>query len=346
MDTDKNRFVIFGLNLLAIVVCIYLLKDFKTLLLPLILAFMLFLVVDDAVQFMTQRKIPRFLAALLIAGLIFLVFYFTGLIFYGGVAGVVDRFPFYASQINKHLVNLMVSVNIPLKDVENYVQTIQWNKIFDLQRIGTYLSMILTSFTAFFSNLVLILLFLFFMLVPKKSFIQNIAEGMDRRSAARLLEIFRNIKSKTKQYLLIKTAISIITALVGAFFLAVLGSDFVIFFAVTIFILNFIPTIGSIIATIAPLTFMFFKFGFGWRFILLAVSLMATQFIIGNILEPTIAGKMLRLSPLTILLALIFWGGIWSITGMFLALPLTVALVIVLENVPSAKVFVKFLKGE
>ena len=113
--------------------------------------------------------------------------------------------------------------------------------------------------------------------------------------------------------------------------------DFVIFSALLIFILNFIPNIGSFIATLFPILIGLINYGFSLRVLLVATGLVLTQFIIGNIIEPKITGKNLNLSPIVILISLIFWGWTWGIVGMILAVPLTSAVKIIFEHIEVLK---------
>jgi predicted PurR-regulated permease PerM len=101
--------------------------------------------------------------------------------------------------------------------------------------------------------------------------------------------------------------------------------------------LNFIPNIGSVIATLFPLLIGFLQYGFSLRVLLVFAGLVVTQFIVGNIVEPRTTGRSLNLSPMVILISLIFWGYIWGVVGMMLAVPLTSALKIFCENIPLLK---------
>ncbi|MCP4217643.1 MAG: AI-2E family transporter, partial [bacterium] len=110
-----------------------------------------------------------------------------------------------------------------------------------------------------------------------------------------------------------------------------------VFAGLLVFILNFIPSFGSVIATLFPLTIGFLQYGFSGRVLLVGVGLMVTQFVIGNVIEPRITGKSLNLSPIVILISLIFWGYVWGVVGMMLAVPLTSSLKIVFEHIPTLK---------
>lgn len=104
------------------------------------------------------------------------------------------------------------------------------------------------------------------------------------------------------------------------------------FWAFLIFILNFIPTIGSLIATLFPALFCLLQFGEFSQFATVLTVVGSIQLLVGNIIEPKVMGNSLNLSPLVALISLSFWGTLWGITGMVLSIPITVIIVIILSQ--------------
>lgn len=133
--------------------------------------------------------------------------------------------------------------------------------------------------------------------------------------------------------------------MLGYILFKALGIDFAAFWAVLLFLFNYIPSIGSIIASIFPIVITIVQYGISYQFGAVAVGLLAIQFIIGNILEPTIMGSRLNLSPLVIIVSLMLWGNLWGLMGMFLCIPLTIAVMIILAQFPSTKNFAIILSG-
>ena len=99
-----------------------------------------------------------------------------------------------------------------------------------------------------------------------------------------------------------------------------------------IFLLAYIPTIGSLLGVVFPALMALLQFGGGSEFLTIAVGLGAAQLVIGNVLEPRMMGKSLNLSSLVVIISLAVWGSIWGVTGMFLSVPITVLLMIVLAE--------------
>ncbi len=117
----------------------------------------------------------------------------------------------------------------------------------------------------------------------------------------------------------------------------IIGVDFAFFWAFLIFLLNYIPTIGSLIATFFPATVALLQFGAYTEALLVLIIIGTIQVIVGNVIEPKIMGKSLNISSLVVLLALSFWGTIWGVVGMILSVPITVMLIIVLARFPGTR---------
>jgi predicted PurR-regulated permease PerM len=152
-----------------------------------------------------------------------------------------------------------------------------------------------------------------------------------------IFSIMEQIRQDMKTYFVIKTATSFSTGLLSYIVLWVFGIDFALFWAFLIFLLNYIPTIGSIIAVFFPVVFSIIQFESFSIFVLLLVSLSLVQMLIGNFLEPRFLGNKLNVSPLVILLSLLFWGQIWWVVGMLLCVPIVVIINIILAHIPATR---------
>jgi len=125
------------------------------------------------------------------------------------------------------------------------------------------------------------------------------------------------------------------------------GLDFAILFGLLTFILNYIPNIGSFIATVFPVFIAIFQFETIWPAVWILVILVLIQQIMGAVVEPRLMGKGLDLSPLVILFFLFFWGWLWGIPGMILAVPIAAIVKIVTSNIPELDFIAVFMsKGK
>jgi AI-2 transport protein TqsA len=192
----------------------------------------------------------------------------------------------------------------------------------------------------------LVLIFLMFMLAGRTGLSGRIAKAFDTGRAEKIKHVINSIEDQVQHYLLIKTFACFLTAVACGVILFAAGFDLVIFTALLIFVLHYIPNFGSIIVTLFPALLGILKFGFSLRVLLVVLGLMVTQNIIGNVVEPMFTGKSLNLSPIVILISLIFWGYIWGIVGMILAVPLTSAMKIIFENIPGLNPIADIISAE
>jgi predicted PurR-regulated permease PerM len=144
--------------------------------------------------------------------------------------------------------------------------------------------------------------------------------------------LLAKVSGSIQAYLLIMTAMSVLTAVLSYAVMRLAGLDYAFFWATAIFFLNYIPTIGSILGTALPATFALLQFQ---QFVPAAIVLAgigAVQFVVGNILLPRVAGHVLNISLAVTIFSLFFWGALWGVTGLFVAMPLTAVLIIALGH--------------
>ncbi|GAB6096949.1 AI-2E family transporter [Desulfatiferula olefinivorans] len=145
--------------------------------------------------------------------------------------------------------------------------------------------------------------------------------------------VWKEVEKKIRAFLVKKVILSAITGILVGLILQVIGIEFAMFFGFLTFALNFIPSIGSVIATLIPLPMVFLHENFSIGLIIMVLLIPGViQFTIGNIIEPKIMGDGLDLHPVVLLMALIFWGMIWGVVGMLLATPMTAMLKILLQR--------------
>lgn len=191
---------------------------------------------------------------------------------------------------------------------------------------------------AFASDAIFILIYLGFIFPASSVMSRKLTHIFGRgpqREAAR--EVFNRIRESMERYLWTQTVVSlIITALTYVTFI-VFGVENALFWSFVIFFLNYIPTIGSIAASVLAFAVALVQFPSLAMVAAVTLGVSAWQFIIGNFLQPRMTGDSLNLSAVVVLLALAIWGLIWGIAGAFLAAPLTVMLMIVLAQFRSTR---------
>jgi len=154
------------------------------------------------------------------------------------------------------------------------------------------------------------------------------------------------IEARVRRYLVVKAIISALTGLLVSTVLGVLGVPLAMVFGLFAFLLNFIPSVGSIISTLLPLPVVLVSPEISGLTAILAIALPGLiQIVIGNFMEPKIMGESLDLHPVTILLMLIFWGMLWGVVGMLLATPITAVLKILFEKLETTRPIAELLAG-
>lgn len=333
-------------GVMVTVLTIIILKELRNIFIPLFMALLLYFFFNGVVKKLVKLKIPQFLVLAFLLIFIFILFYLLGVLIYSSASSFISKFPAYSGKLTEMITGLLDQLKIPLSDVNNYVENIDWTKSIDTSQITRFISSTFGDIGSFFGTLVLVLLFLMFMLAGRRSLLSRVNKAFNESRADKIKYIVNSIENQVQHYLLIKTFVSFLTGLIGGIILFSAGFDFVIFSALLIFILNFIPNFGSIAATLFPILIGFIEFGFSLKVVLVACGLMLTQFIIGNIVEPKITGKSLNLSPIVILISLIFWGYVWGIVGMMLAVPLTSSIKIIFQHVETLKPVAELISAE
>ena len=214
---------------------------------------------------------------------------------------------------------------------------------------GQLLGSVLSSLSDIMSNIFMIILYSFFVLLEESSFKPKIkAFSASPEQFEKKQRIMEKIEISISNYFGLKSFVSLITGVLSYIVLLIIGVDAPAFWAFLIFILNFIPTIGSLIGTMFPAIFSLLQFGEFTPFILVLVLVGTIQLIVGNILEPKLMGSTMNISPLVTIVALSLWGFIWGITGMVLSVPITVVIIIICSHFEKTKPIAILLseKGE
>ncbi len=343
INKENNKNLVIIKNLLLIItffLSLFILKTLKTILIPFTLAFIVFLIFKGVKDKLSKKGLPSGIASFLTFMIIIILTIIINAFIYFGAINFINRAPEYAPKVNEYIKSTANILNFNYLEIKDMDMQDIVNKI-DIGKATSYISSIISttlgSFTSLISNFTIFTFFLIFMLAGSNSLDYKIDKAFKGDKAKEISKLIYNIEQQTRKYLFIKTVISLITAIISGILLMFLGVDFLIFTMLLIFFLNYIPNVGSIIATIFPVSVSLFQYGFGLKTIFVILVLSIIQMIMGNVVEPALTGKSLNLSPLFILFSLIIWGWIWGIIGMIIAIPLSMIIKIVLDNIPSLK---------
>ena len=233
--------------------------------------------------------------------------------------------------------NISAAIDLLSQYVNGDIYTTLKNQVGNIN-IAKILSLIVNSITGLFGNMIMIIVYLLFIFLEEAHFYNKLKlaiSGNDNQ--AKIAKLLQRIESSIGNYLGLKTLVSFCTGILSYFVLMIIGIDAPFFWAFLIMLLNFIPTIGSLIATLFPATYALLQFGSIQPFLLILLTVGLIQVFIGNVVEPKLMGNTLNISSLATLLALSIWGSIWGITGMFLSVPITVIMIIIFSQFKSTK---------
>ena len=309
--------------------------QFASILIPFVLAVFLFFCLIPVIDVqMRLFRIPRLLALVSTALLGCLILFLLSLLILHSINEIQDNRDLYQQQIQKFSHHALTSLPLDKFGADP-------NQILDSldnltgETAKNVFRSTISGIMGVFSNGALVLIFLIFMLA-----------GKQKKSPAPPSGLRSEIETRIKRYVLAMIFTSGATGLLVGVTLWLLGVPFPYMFGFFAFLLNFIPNIGSIIATLLPLPVVLLSPEISLAVKILAIAIPSIiQFTIGNIIQPKIMGQSLDLHPITILIALVFFGLVWGIVGMFLATPITAVLKVLFEKFVYTKSVAAVMAG-
>ena len=326
----KNSKSSIALNIAAIIIIIAGVMYATSIVTSLLLALFISIISAQPIIWLQNRKVPQTASIMIVfIGIVALIFGF-GEIIANSFSSFSEDAPKYEKNLNEmgdSLIQLLQNngINVNFDEMTNVFEP---SKVMGITAgfLGQLGGLMGNAFTIFF-----LALFLLFEMdsIPIK--IEASVKG-----SADSFNYLNTIGDSIRHYLSIKTITSLLTGLLIWIALAIIGVDYAIIWALIAFLLNYIPNIGSIIAAVPAVLFALVQLGLGgvlWT----TITFVAVNMIIGNLVEPKMMGKGLGLSTFVVFLSLLFWGFIMGTVGMFLSVPLTMALKIMFEQSPDTK---------
>ena len=301
----------------------------KPVMIPLIFSIFAYSVLTPLVNWTrTKTKLPKGFAVLISLIALFCLLSGIVLILVNSVENFVEGAPKYKESLSSSVVfvqNQLIRFNINL-------DLAQLNNIIQSASFISFAQKLTGQLFSFLGNLLLVFIFAVFMMT-----------GESRSS--KKSPFLKQILEKVSLYVSAKFLLSIATGFLVWIVLLLFGVELAVIFALLTVLLNFIPTIGSMLAVALPLPMVFLQFQFGVNFFAILAITGAIQFTIGNIIEPKVLGESMDLHPITTLVCLVFWGMVWGVSGMFLAVPITAILKIVFSRIEATEPLAEILAG-
>lgn len=343
-----NRLLNFTMALVLIFLGGWILILGKTIILPFMIALFLSFILRPVVDLLTRWKIPLPLAVGLTLIMAFIVLYLLGVLVYTNVQLFVGQFPVYQERLLHTLGNFTRQLEVWIGEPLNIQlwKKINWFDTLQTLNIPQNLISSLGTFLTFFLKIIIVIIFIAYLLTGIRNINHKIEVALPPVQASRVISIMGNVTYQVQRYLGTKTIVSLITGLISMIIFYSFGLDFAVFWAFIIFLFNFIPNIGSFIASLLPVIFSLLQFGSLSIAFWIGLSLTILQIAMGNIVEPRLMGRSLNLSPMIVIMSLIFWGYIWGVAGMILAVPILGTLTIIFENFESTRFLSVFFRGK
>jgi len=282
--------------------------------------------------------LPPWLRMTLALGVIVMLLYLFGRLASQNIAEVSQAAPSYEANLRALLEDIGSMLGLATLSIEDLVEGIH---------IGDVVPQLATAVSSLVGQAGLVLVYVLFLLLEQRRFGAKLnALIADEDQQRRVQSILGRIQADLRTYVWIKTLTSVATGAISYTVLLIVGVDYAAFWAVIIFLLNYIPTIGSLLGVAFPAFLALVQFETPVPALVVAGVLGSVQFAIGNIVEPRMMGRSLNLSPLVVILSLVVWGNIWGVVGMFLCVPLTGMIMIAMSYITATRPIAVLLSSD
>lgn len=342
--TYYSRIQTGALIIIAFAVVLFLLVQARFMLISLATAIVVFALTSDVINFIARQRIgpfhiPNWVASLAALGLISTTLLILTSILLAQINTVLITTLSYAELAPSAVASLFrwMGDDIELA-VLNSLQSVE---------VSGYVRTLAGQASNLMQGTVLVILFVGFLFAERIWFNTKLTNFFkDPEQADRVGHIIGSIIHRVNYYLLVKTAVSIVTGIMVFAVARGFSLELATALGVLTFVLNYIPNVGSIVATLMVALVAFVQTGDPATTAVIFVICGAIQFLNGNIIDPLMMGRALRLSSFGIIISLAFWGAVWGIPGMFLSVPIMVMLLVVCSSVPVLRPIAILLSRE
>jgi predicted PurR-regulated permease PerM len=328
---EDNKLSLVSSSLILVFLVGLVLRLAKPVFFPFFLAIFFYFILSPVLAVLVRLKIPKPAAVFLIIITAFFLFYLLGVLFYNSGRAFAASLPDYAQRMNSVFSSIAEKFHLFRFNWDPWL----WSKTLDAGKVAAFFLRSMNQVFSFFSTFILIFIFLVFMLSGRGKFKAKIERSFSHQRAIKINQIVDKIDRQVQKYLIIKTGIGFLSGTVTMVVLLAFGVDFAVLFGFLTFLLNFIPSLGSITSMGLASIIAAFQFGSILPALWILLILVGLDVVISSVLEPKLMGRGLGLSPLVVLFSLFFWGWLWGIPGMILAVPLMAVIKIVCANVPA-----------
>ena len=336
----NTKLITYFTGFLSFIVFVYVLIALKQILIPITIAVFLTFLFHPLLKYFAKYKIPKWVTLVFIFIALVTINYFLALVLISSVDNMQVMLQVYSENLSRTVQQILSPFNLTLKELAGMmginVGDLEAESLFHRLFESGFLVNMFNSFTSILGDFFISMIFWVFMIMGKERFEERLKLAFLEKGDM-ISRSVTNIDEQLQSYIFLKTIISLATGIIFTIILLLFGIDFAIIWGLLAFVLNYIPNIGSLIATVIPILISFLEYGFGIHTISLSILLLVVQMVMGNFLEPHIMGRQMDLSPVFVLFSLVFWGLVWGIVGMFLAVPIAAAIKILCGNIEPLK---------
>ncbi|MBV6477653.1 MAG: putative transport protein YhhT [Ignavibacteria bacterium] len=337
MSNNSLKFVNFTAAVLLIGFFVFILIQLQSILLPFFLAVIISFVFLPLYNFLNSKKIPAAVSMIIIVLLLLVLSNVTSIFIYASINAIVNEFPVYEKKVIEIYDKLIVYFDLSAEEIASINNSLDIKNLLMQGSLTNLITGILTNITTLMGNYILIMFYVIFMITEADSIEKRTELAFTEEKSNLLKETLKHIFEGLKDYISGKTLLSFIQSILIGLFLWIMNVDFYFIWAFLFFLTDFIPNIGSMLATILVALFALLQFDGILTPIIIVIVLIVIQNLKGNVIEPRVMGAKLDLSPLLLFFSLVFWGYVWGVVGMILSVPIMSMLKIILMNIPATK---------
>jgi predicted PurR-regulated permease PerM len=323
-------------SLMILICCILVgavLKIASKVILPFTMAILLAFVMYPLIKFFEKRRIPRIISIFLVVIVIITGLFILGMVFYQTGSNILSTYSRYEHRLSEIYVHIARIFELPFDASLSFWENI-WGQLGIRNWVRQFALSFSNIFLSFLASAALVVLFMVFILL-EASFFKEKLETAFKETSEKIHRMGHDLMAQVTRYLTAKFLISLVNGVVFFIAFRLIGLDFAIGWSVIQFAMNFIPTLGSIVTGVGISLFALIQFWPNPTPVILVVTVvLAVNIILGTILDPRIIGEHVGISPFVILVSLGLWSWLWGFAGMVLAVPMTVVIKIVCENIP------------
>lgn len=341
MPISNDRFSLsrFLVSAGALVVIVAGLRAAKPLIVPFLTAAFIAVICFPVLAWLQSKRVAKGIALLAILAGLVLIGGLLVMIIGNSLTGFNENLPTYQARFEQQIQHATAWLAEHKIDVSGILTGLD----FKSQRATGLIAGLVGGVSSLLSDGLVILLTVVLLLLEMATIPEKLAVAFGTSHSS--VAIVRRIAHETRRYMALKTMVSLMTGVVATLMLMCFGVDYPVLWGLLAFLLNFVPTIGSLIAAAPPVVLAWLQFDLAIA-IYVAIGYAILNMVIGNLIEPRLMGRSLGLSTLVVFVSLVFWGWVLGPIGMILSVPLTMTIKIALENIDEARPIAVLLDSE